>query len=58
MRIIYESWFANSTMAKSLIWFPILSRFIKLKVLGRLSFERTAVGGKFLINFRLTKNRK
>jgi len=45
LRIIYESWFANATMAKSLIWFPILSRFIKLKILGRVSFERTAVGG-------------
>jgi len=45
MRIIFESWFSKSLMAKSLSWFPLLSRFIKLKTLGRLTFERTAVGG-------------
>ena len=53
MRIIFESWFSKSLMAKSLTWFPLLGRFIKLKTLGKLTFERTAVGGIFYQSFRL-----
>jgi len=45
LRSVYGSWFSNATLAKSLSWFPILGRLIKLKTLGRVSFERTAVGG-------------